>query len=62
MPDAAYLRRQAEICLRLARRTTDPGMAAELVKMAEEFHAWAAELEKQERGGSARDPEGNRDD
>jgi hypothetical protein len=55
MSDAAYLRRQAEICLRLAGRTTDPSIAAELVKMAEEFHAWAAELEK-EPDGSAGGP------
>jgi hypothetical protein len=58
MPDAVYLRRQAEICLRLAGRTSDPGMAAELVKMAEEFHAWATQLENEGTGGCGGGPGG----
>jgi hypothetical protein len=45
MFDALYLRRQAEICLRLARRTTDANMAAELVRIAEDFVAMATEIE-----------------
>jgi hypothetical protein len=56
MSDAAYLRRQAEICLRLAGRTTDASIAAELVKMAEDFHQWAAELENEGPAGSGGDP------
>jgi hypothetical protein len=55
MSDAAYLRRQAEICLRLAGRTTDASVAAELVRMAEDFHRWAAEVEKDGPGGSGGD-------
>jgi len=46
MLDAAYLRHQADVCLRLARRTTDAGMAAELVKIAEDFVVLADEIEK----------------
>jgi hypothetical protein len=51
MLDAPYLRRQAESCLRLARRTTDTNMAAELVRIAEDFIAFAAELETKGSGG-----------
>ena len=36
MFDAPYLRRQADVCLRLARRTTDANMAAELVRFVRE--------------------------
>jgi len=51
MFDAPYLRRQADICLRLARRTTDANMAAELIKIAEDFVALATEVEQQGPGG-----------
>ena len=51
MFDAAYLRRQAEICVRLARRTTDANMAAELVRIAEDFVALATEVEQQGSSG-----------
>jgi hypothetical protein len=60
MFDALYLRRQAEICLRLARRTTDTSMAAELVRIAEDFVAMATEIETPGSGGpcSSRKPPG----
>jgi hypothetical protein len=48
---ADYLRRQAETCLRLARATADPVVAAELVRMAEDFYARAAEVEGEQLGG-----------
>jgi hypothetical protein len=51
MFDAPYLRHQAEICLRLARRATDTNMAAELVRIAEDFVVMATEIETM---GSAR--------
>jgi hypothetical protein len=60
MFDAPYLRRQADICLRLARRATDTNMAAELVRIAEDFVAMATEIETLGSGGAcgSREPPG----
>lgn len=52
MSDATFLRHQAEVCLRLSRKTTDSNAAAELVKMAEDFLMWANEVEKKKPCGS----------
>jgi hypothetical protein len=57
MSDSAFLRRQAETCLRLSRKTTDANVAAELVRMAEDFLMWANDMEKKGPCGSGGDGE-----
>ena len=44
--DAAYLRRQAARCRRLARLATNPGVAVNLGDMADEYEAKARGLAK----------------
>jgi hypothetical protein len=47
MNEAAYLRRQSEICRRLAYQCIDLGVARRLRVMAAEFQARAAEVERE---------------
>ena len=49
MINASYFRSQAETCIRLSRTVTDERIAAELVEMAEDFTAKAAELDTKEQ-------------
>ena len=46
---AAFLRRQAESCLRLSHTCTDPVVAKELLLKAAEFLRRASELESEQR-------------
>ena len=43
--DAPFFRSQAALCRRIGRRFPDERIAAELIRMAEEFAARAATLE-----------------
>jgi hypothetical protein len=49
MPSAAYLRRQADICLRLSVIASDDAVSRRLVQMAKEYSAAAEGLEKPQR-------------
>ena len=57
MPSAEYLRRQADICLRLSLAASDTDSANRLIMMAEEYKLRAAEAEAQSppTGSSNRD-------
>jgi hypothetical protein len=49
MVTASYFRIHAETCVRLARAVKDERIAVQLVAMAEDFTAKAAELDAEER-------------
>jgi len=45
MNSGEYFRRQADVCLQLARVTSEKEVVARLLRMAEEFHTKALELD-----------------
>ena len=45
MASPDYHRRQAEMLTQISKATRDPGMAAELFRLAEEHSAWARQGE-----------------
>ena len=54
---AAYFRFQADRCLRLANKAKDMSVAAELIRMAEEFSERADELNAWEEKPLAHGPQ-----
>jgi hypothetical protein len=46
MPDAAYLREQAQRCFRLAREIMDTDVRAKLEELGREFEEKAKELDR----------------
>ena len=57
MPNAAYFRRQADICLRLSLITSDEAVSTRLLAMARDYQATSEALEKQ---SAANSPVGDR--
>jgi len=45
MTSGEYFRRQADVCLQLAQVTSEEHVAARLLRMAEEFHTKAVEVD-----------------
>jgi hypothetical protein len=62
MPSAEYLRRQADICLRLSLAASDTDSANRLIMMAEEYKLRAAEADAEPASPPAqpKDPSPNR--
>ena len=52
MPNAAYFRRQADICLRLSLITSDEAVSTRLLAMARDYQATSEALEKQSAASS----------
>jgi hypothetical protein len=52
MPSAAYFRRQADICLRLAVIASDEEVSNRLIMMAREYTAKGAALTRQSGAGA----------
>jgi predicted nucleic acid-binding Zn ribbon protein len=45
MAQSFYFREQAESCRRLARDSTDPALRDGVVRLTDEYAAWAGDLE-----------------
>jgi hypothetical protein len=53
VPNAAYFRRQADICLRLSVITSDEAVSTRLLAMARDYQATSDALEKQSVASSS---------